>query len=66
MRNILNKSAFVFLLILIITMNVSTTLISMEYIHYLEFSKIIFIFGIVAFNFYIFYKVYHNDKLHLK
>ncbi len=66
MRNILNKSAFIFLLILIITMNVGTALISMEYIHYLEFSKIIFIFGIIAFNFYIFYKVYHNDKLHLK
>lgn len=66
MRNILNKSAFIFLFILIITMNVSTALISMEYIHYLEFSKIIFIFGIVAFNFYIFYKVYNKDKLHLK
>ncbi len=66
MKKVLNKVSIIYLFVLIIFMNVSTALISMQYIHYYEYSKCLLVLGIVALILYILFKIKNKEKIKLK
>ncbi len=66
MKKIINKGSIIFLFILIIFLNIGTILICKNTIQHLEFSKCLFILGIIALILYIINKIMRKEKIKIK
>lgn len=66
MKKILKELSVVFFIILILFLNVGTTLIILKKSSYLSFSKILQGFGLFAFILYILYKIIFKEKIKMK
>lgn len=63
---VLNKLTFIFFVILIVFLNIGTTLIAMNYFNYRDFSNILFAIGIGALILYILYKIKNKERIKFK